>query len=83
MVFLAYNNRLQCRFGVHPSLWSFIYFLRQQESLLMMKIVQIRSGNSRDKAMSFSTEHERASTKTNQLKNLARLYTINAIGLKQ
>ena len=46
-----------------------------------MKIVQIRNGNSHDKAMPFLTEHELARTKTNQLKNLARLCTINPIGL--
>ena len=48
---LACNNRLQYRFGVHPRLWSFIHFLQQEESLVLMRTVQIRSGNYRDKAL--------------------------------
>ena len=80
---LAYNNRLQYRFGLHPSVWSFIHFLRNEESLVMMRTEQIKSGNSRDKSLGSSIGHERARIKTKQLKNLARLYTINTIGLKQ
>ena len=80
---LAYNNRLQYRFGEHPSLWSFIRFLQNEESLVSMKLVKIKNGISRNKDMYFSVDHERARTKTNQLQNLARLYTVGTIGLNQ
>jgi hypothetical protein len=68
---------------MHPSLWSFIRYLQNEESLVSMRLVKIKSGNSRDKSMSFSMEHERARTKTNQLHNLTRLYTVGTIDLKQ
>ena len=80
---LAYNNRLQYRFGVHPRLWSFIHFLQQEESLVLMRTMQIRSGNYRDKALPFSMVNEQAAKKTKQLKNLALLYAVGSIDLKQ
>ena len=48
-----------------------------------MKLVKIKNGISRNKDMYFSVDHERARTKTNQLQNLARLYTAGTIGLNQ
>jgi hypothetical protein len=80
---LGYNNRLQHRFGVHPQLWVFIHFLKGEESLVMMRAAQIRSGNYRYKAMPFSTGNERLRKKTKQLKNLSRLFELGMIGLKQ
>ncbi len=80
---LGYNNRLQYRFGVHPQLWSFIHFLKGEESLVMMRASQIRNGNYRYKAMPFSDGNERSRKKTKQLKNLSRLFQLGAIDLKQ
>ena len=80
---LAYNNRLQYRFGIHPPLWSFIHFLQHEESLVLMRTIQIRNGNYRDKALPFSMANERAGKKTKQMKNLALLYGVGSIDLKQ
>ncbi|CAF3247283.1 unnamed protein product, partial [Rotaria socialis] len=74
-----YNNRLQHRFGMHPQLWNFIHVLKGEESLVMMRTKQIRSGNYREKMILFSTNTQRAGKK---IKNLARLYEIGTIGLK-
>lgn len=43
----------------------------------------MRCGITRDQYLGSSHRHERASAKTKQMKNLARLYTIGTIGLKQ
>ncbi|CAF0928726.1 unnamed protein product [Rotaria sordida] len=83
IVILGYNNRLQYRFGVHPQLWSFIHFLEGEESLVMTRASQIRSGNYRHKAMPFSNGNEVLRKKTKQLKNLSRLFQLGAIDLKQ
>ncbi|CAM2726672.1 unnamed protein product [Rotaria socialis] len=72
----AYNNRLQHRFGMHPQLWNFIHVLKGEESLVMMRTKQIRSGNYREKMILFSTNTQRAGKK---IKNLARLYEIGTI----
>ncbi|CAF0867706.1 unnamed protein product [Didymodactylos carnosus] len=54
-----------------------------EESLVMMRTTQMRSGNYHVKTMPFSLNNKRARKKTKQLKNLSRLYEIGAIYLKQ
>ena len=44
-----------------------------------MRTMQIRSGNYRDKALSFSMANKRAAKKTKQMKNLALLYAVGSI----
>ncbi|CAF1354279.1 unnamed protein product [Rotaria magnacalcarata] len=79
----GYNNRLQYRFGIHPRLWSFIHFLKGEESLVMMRVVQIRNGIYRNKALPFSACNERLAKKTKQIKNLSRLFEYGSITLTQ
>ncbi|CAF0848187.1 unnamed protein product [Didymodactylos carnosus] len=79
----AYNNRLQHRFGIHPRLWSFIHFLKGEESLVMMRTTQIRSGNYQNKTIPFALGNQRARKKKKQLKNLSRLLELGTINLKQ
>ena len=76
IVILGYNNRLQYRFGIHPQLWPFIHFLKVEESLVMMRVTQIRNGIYRYKALPFSANNERLRKKTKQLKNLSRLFEL-------
>lgn len=49
----------------------------------MMRTEQMKSGNLRDKDAGFASCYERARQRTKQLQNLARLYTIGIIGLRQ
>ncbi|CAF3027632.1 unnamed protein product [Rotaria sp. Silwood2] len=79
----GYNNRLQYRFGIHPQLWSFIHFLKGEESLVMMRAVQIRNGIYRNKALPFSACNEHLAKKTRQIKNLSRLFEYGSITLTQ
>jgi hypothetical protein len=80
---LGYNNRLQHRFGAHPSLWSFIHFLKGEQSLVMMRMEQIQAGDFRMQALPFSFGNERGSKKTKQIKNLWRLFKIGKITLNK
>ena len=68
---------------MHPQLWSFIHFLKGEESLVMMRLAQIRNGNYRRAALPFSSSNERSKTKTKQLNNLSRLFELSKIDLKE
>jgi len=81
--YLGYNNRLRSRFGFHPLLWSFIQFLKGEQSLVLMRLTHIRNGNYSSKALPFSSANDYSRRKTKQIQNLARLYEIGRINLSQ
>jgi hypothetical protein len=55
---------------MHPQLWSFIHFLKGEESLVMMRTTQIQSGNYRTKAMPFSLGNQHAEKKNKATQEL-------------
>lgn len=82
----GYNYRLLNRFGVHPSIWQFIHYLKNEESIVSHRITHL-GGGAGAASSTLVYVHMQGKQKTKetqkQLKRLHDLYYSNSIGLKQ
>ena len=44
-LFLGYSCRLFTRFGLHPSIWEFIHFLKNEEAIASHRITHLGGGS--------------------------------------
>jgi hypothetical protein len=82
----GYNFRLLNRFGLHPSVWEFLHYLKYEEALVSHRLTHLGGGDgitsstlvyTHIQSKSKAKEHEK------QLIRLQDLYYSNFIGLKQ
>ncbi|CAF1373196.1 unnamed protein product [Adineta steineri] len=64
----GYNFRLLTRFGLHPFIWEFLHFLKDEEALVSHRITQLKEGQTKIKK---------------HLLNLEHLFTSESIDLKE
>ena len=82
----GYNCRLLNRFGLHPSIWEFIHYLKYEESLVSHRIKHLgggAGGTSSTLVYVLMQAKKKSKEKQKQLKCLHDLYYLNSIGLKQ
>lgn len=84
--FLGYNHRLFTRFGLHPSIWEFIHFLKNEEATASHRITHLGSGGgvtSGSLVYSGMQSRRKAETQNKHLSNLENLFFSIAISLKE
>ncbi|CAF3409185.1 unnamed protein product [Rotaria sp. Silwood2] len=83
-----YNFRLLNRFGLHPSIWEFIHYLKHEEALVSHRIIHLDGGGGiTSSTLLYVLMQAKSKAKENenekQLIRLQDLYYSNCIGLKQ
>lgn len=84
--FLGYNFRLLSRFGLHPSIWEFLHFLKDEEAIVSHRITHLVGGSgitSSTLIYSLMQSKRRADKNKNHLLNLEHLFASKSIGLPQ
>ncbi len=85
-VSLGYNFQLLTRFGLHPSIWEFMHFLKDEEALVSHRITHLGGGSGiTSSTLVYSTMQSRrkADKKKKHLLNLADFFVSKSIGLKE
>jgi CRISPR/Cas system CSM-associated protein Csm5 (group 7 of RAMP superfamily) len=85
-IVLGYNLRLLHRFGLHPSIWEFIHYLKDEEALVSHRITHLGGGGGITSGTLVYVHMQSKSKATETEKQLIRLqdlYYSNFIGLKQ
>ena len=83
---LGYNFRLLSRFGLHPSIWEFLHFLKDEEALVSHRITHLGGGSGLTAStMVYSGMQSKrvAITKQKHLLHLENLFNSKSIGLKE
>ncbi len=86
LIVLGYNLRLLTRFGLHPSIWEFIHYLKHEEALVSHRITHLGGGGgitSNTLVYVLMQSKSKAKETEKQLVRLQDLYYSNFIGLKQ
>jgi hypothetical protein len=82
----GYNFRLFTRFGLHPSIWEFIHYLKDEETLVSHRITHLGGGSGiTSSTLIYSTMQSKRKAKKNQrhLSNLEELFDSGLIGIKE
>ncbi|CAF1334403.1 unnamed protein product [Rotaria magnacalcarata] len=82
----GYNYRLFTRFGLHPSIWEFIHFLKNEEAIASHRITHLGGGSgitSSSLVYSAMQSRRNAEKQNKHLSNLENLFFSKAIGLKE
>ncbi len=85
-IVLGYNLRLLHRFGLHPSIWEFIHYLKDEEALVSHRITHLGGGGGITSGTLVYVHMQSKSKATETEKQLIRLqdlYYSNFIGLKE
>jgi hypothetical protein len=85
-IVLGYNFRLLNRFGLHPSIWEFLHYLKYEEALVSHRITHLGGGDGTTSSTLIYTHMQSKSKAKENEKHLIRLqelYYSNFIGLKQ
>ncbi len=85
-VSLGYNFRLFTRFGLHPSVWEFLHFLKEEETTVSHRITHLGGGSgitSSSLIYSNMQSKRRADNNKNHLLNLEYLFNSKSIGLTE
>ncbi|CAF0810125.1 unnamed protein product [Didymodactylos carnosus] len=82
----GYNFRLLTRFGLHPSIWEFMHFLKDEEALVSHRITHLGGGSgitSSTLVYSSIQSRRKADKKQKHLLHLEDLFASKSIGLKE
>ncbi|CAF3418260.1 unnamed protein product [Rotaria socialis] len=82
----GYNFRLLTRFGLHPSIWEFMHFLKDEEALVSHRITHLGGGGgTTSSTLVYSSVQSRRKVNKHRkhLLNLEDLFVSKSIGLKE
>ncbi len=84
--FEGYNFRLFSRFGLHPSIWEFLHYLKEEEALISHRITHLGGGGgitSSSLIYSLIQSKRKAKQSKKHLLHLEEVFDSGIIGIKE